>query len=1339
MADQLGPIPIPVPPEIADFPLQPDYDSVQETDALLFTHLFDSPGLKTEQRFYRGPGPRRFRVRKAYLKCQEYDDLKNHWNLARGVWGRFRYKVPVTNEQVWVHYGDPVLRFEHLAGLITGDPGITLVEAKDTDPGPDITASVETTPGRPSDTLVSALLKSEQRLIPLVAIRPRKPTDATLYLSDRRAYINSNVYLPRLLDWSGITQSMNLQNDAASFRFGNADSVWTDLVRTVNLRRATLVFSILHMDTLRILQLWSGAIRNWTIDPASRVIDITAVEGAYELSLAYPRRMISRTCWKKFADGHWCPYGGTEFDRCDKSWEQCQQRGMTHYFGGVVSKVESNLTKIKPISTTVKGWSKSQIQSASQVADSVYQRCLSEIYTDIPSGNKKYKPLAVNCEIAGGRDEGKYYAAIGIVGEGPISGYDSDWANHKLDEIIPHDPKNEYGFRPMMGNDPVADWEFFGIQTAGVEVPPDSTFAAGTAFVDFRRTDEPGLQLSKVSDRSMQVSVTGGLGGWVWTAAGARSWKQPLTNPVWICVNIFLRGIGLKSDVTRAGLIPPAQMEAWLDLDSIIPAASVCDEIVDVMVPKGGGTETQFVFNGIMREQKPLRDWMTEVLNCCAGYYFFLAGRLGIGIRFHSGVVAGNAFTRATVLDQTFSSQHPEPQFNHLTAEFADWEYEWALNSVQVYDIDNALLTGSAGAPRFLAQRISLVGVNGKSQAARLVSSRLKEELGGADQAEQDAARSVSFRTTTIALKIMPGDVCSYEDPSMPSGRVEFRIVSRTLHPDWSMDFTGTPTTDSMYSELVGPKPDDVAADSPPPERKAPTTGQAWMPNEVAAQDPDPFWDYTDLTFALWQDYTLEREGGWEAALVVKGEMTINTFTLGIDPPLIHGVRFTQSGGFLHGGKIYYFCIAHRDGGEFGHYSPVSNVVAIWLPAGSYSNMVTFPLLEAAGAYPGLTLWGGTDVRRMCEQLDMTGLPITTGGSLIFQGPLKTLTWAAPNPFARKARVKAKQIVHGGVAGLQVQEVIGTDKIRAAEWVGATDTWVGQHMTVIADWSDGAAPLWNFTITAFDPETGTITVQPPCVRGTPEDSVEPGDVMIVRSQPTGWTDKSITNALWNNSVNEAQFGVEGMIPGAEKGLLVRIINGTGKGQRRIVTDNDQVTHFIDQAWDVLPAADSIYIVEAPDWVYTAESASPEISQQNQDVEIRMRVSNLANSTVLVGGFCIDERGIETPEEIAVFREIFVWGQPQGVREIELPAEGEEDPEDGLVLDISDSTVRIITAEGETRTAIIPSHHAYFGRTLYIVNEGPGTVILVNEDDVPFSNGDLTLELGPNSSVEITSA
>ena len=1351
--DMLGPVEIPVPPLIGDFPLQGDFESVVELDSLLFTHLFDSPGLKTEQRFYRGPGARRFRVRKSMLRCHEYDDLKTHWNEARGVWARFNFRLYPTDAPVVVRYGDPVLRFEHLAGLLAGDPGLTLIETKDEETGPDITASVQPA-GRPSDALLTALLKSEQKLIPLVVIVPRKPTDPPMYLSDRRCYVNEKVYLPRLQDWGGLTQSMNLNNDSASFRFGNADNVWTELTKTVNLRRATLSFAMLDAVTKTILPLWSGAIRSWTIDGASRVIDISASEGAWELSLLYPTRMISRTCWKEFKSA-WCPYEG-ELTTCDKSWEQCVERDMVLYFGGVRASVQTLLSKIKPITTGVAGYLKSTVQSASQVSDSLYQRVLSEIYTDQPkdAAGKLLPGMQIACEVAAGRDEMDYYAALGVVGEGPLGGYDVNWARHKLDDKMPHDPQKGGGFRGIMGTDPSTPMEYFGINECvplvpGQKacswdlVPPGSTYAAGTAFVDIRRTDEEGLQLSKVSERSITVSVTSGLGGWVWSSPdpASREWKQPLSNPVWIAANVFLRGLGMKADNTRPDLIPAAEMAAWLDLESIIPAADICDLEVPKMV--GEGTERQFVFRGILREQKPVRDWMTEILNGCLGYYYFIHGKLGIGVRIHSGVIAGNGFTRATVLDQSFAAQHTEPTFNHLTGEFADEEYEQQLNHVQVYDIDHAKLIGSNAAPRFMAQRISYVGVSSKSLCARLTSIRLKEELGGGTTEEQDAARAVRFRSTIIALNILPGAVCSYEDPTVPNGRIEFRITRRTLNPDWTIDFEGTPTTDSMYNDAYGPKPDDVPAPSVPPERHSTSHGLAWLANEVSPYEDDPLYDVTDRTFDLWQDYHLSREGGWEASLTVKGEMNVNLCPLGNFPPLIHGVRFHQTGGFLHAGRVYYFVLAQRDGPGHGNFTPMSNTVAVWVPPGPSTARIEFPNIEQTpGGYPGYVLWGQTDPRTMCEQLEMpeTALPDV----LDFIGPLKTRTWGAPNRSARKVRIKAKRIVHAGIAGLQVQEVIGSDQIRAAEFIGSGDDLINQHLTVIADWSDGKAPLWNHTIVAVDPGEGIITVQPSLDRGSPEDSVGVGDVMIVRSQPTSADATSITNTLWQNSVALAQFGADGLEPDAEKGLLIRVIHGKGMGQTRLVKSNTRTTHVIDRPWTVIPDATSIYIVEEPSWSYSGESSTPDVIEPAQDVQVHMRVPNLADTTALVGAFLVDENGVETAEEVADYREIFVWAQPRTVREILIPEPGspeeeEEIANEGVILDVTDMTVRVHSVEGETRNVKIPAWRRYFGRTLYIVNEGPGTLLVKSMDEIPFDNGELEMTVGPHEYVEITGA
>ena len=105
-----------------------------------------------------------------------------------------------------------------------------------------------------------------------------------------------------------------------------------------------------------------------------------------------------------------------------------------------------------------------------------------------------------------------------------------------------------------------------------------------------------------------------------------------------------------------------------------------------------------------------------------------------------------------------------------------------------------------------------------KSQAARIISIRLREELGGTSIAEWKAARQLVFRTTVLALNTEPGMVCSMTHPDMPGGAGEFRVSSWKLNKDYSIDIQGRTTTDSMYDLVAGPKPADVAAAPVPDE-----------------------------------------------------------------------------------------------------------------------------------------------------------------------------------------------------------------------------------------------------------------------------------------------------------------------------------------------------------------------------------------------------------------------------------------------------------------------------------------------------------------------------------------
>lgn len=46
----------------------------------------------------------------------------------------------------------------------------------------------------------------------------------------------------------------------------------------------------------------------------------------------------------------------------------------------------------------------------------------------------------------------------------------------------------------------------------------------------------------------------------------------------------------------------------------------------------GDGTEVQFKFTGVLQEEKPLKDWVTEILMNCMGYYTWANGKFKIGL-----------------------------------------------------------------------------------------------------------------------------------------------------------------------------------------------------------------------------------------------------------------------------------------------------------------------------------------------------------------------------------------------------------------------------------------------------------------------------------------------------------------------------------------------------------------------------------------------------------------------------------------------------------------------------------------------------------------------------------
>ena len=120
---------------------------------------------------------------------------------------------------------------------------------------------------------------------------------------------------------------------------------------------------------------------------------------------------------------------------------------------------------------------------------------------------------------------------------------------------------------------------------------------------------------------------------------------------------MLLRAMGLYGDPSTgsnpAGGSGPASSDqlATFVLPSLIvgdgsgAAEIAADQVTAIL---GSGTETQFQFQGIISSQKPFRDWLTEVLNCCLGFYTWEFGKLKLGCRINASAV--DAYTLANSL-----------------------------------------------------------------------------------------------------------------------------------------------------------------------------------------------------------------------------------------------------------------------------------------------------------------------------------------------------------------------------------------------------------------------------------------------------------------------------------------------------------------------------------------------------------------------------------------------------------------------------------------------------------------------------------------------------------------
>lgn len=830
MPDSIGRISVPEVAASGTFPLVSDYPHRREVRKPMAAHRFGSGEAKIEQRFLLGPAVTRYWFQREWSEPNDTELLREFWEARQGPYQPFAYNAPGdahgdATTPVTCRFDSSVLELEHVTTRVR--TGFYLEELPPSAPAYTVTKTLERFPDA---GFASALLQQEHEIIPLVRIRVSEAAVPDITISDRRCTVGGTLYQARLLSFGGINQSIGGQADDAVFELGNADGVMRLCAADTNLRRAVVELKLYHVGTQTLVNLWAGRVLadgGWEGETSARFV-LRCSDPIQALNLPYPRRTISRRCWKRFNDGLQCPfatqgslngsYPSASASECDKGWETpngCRAHNMDNYHGGIQQDPARALIKLSNTGIAA-GLGRRRETVASIVAESAFHGLpVPEVWTNLST--------AVPGIIVAGRDEDEFYDALAIVSEGPIGAFGT---GHRLDGQAHHGP-GSLGLRTSLGPNP--NTAPFSITNTGGPTPAER--AAGTAFLELRRTDQEGLQLTQAEEHQLTAVVSQGLAGWKWTS-GSRSSVAGAANPIWVAVNAWLRHQRIEG-------ASAAVQEATFDVDAAETAAGYCDASVAKIV--GSGSTTQFVFRGVIGEQRPFRDWLTEILANCLGDFTFKFGKLRLSTRTDS--VSVESFTAGNMLFESLRVTAWPVEATRFVAYFGERRTDSGgvpvaqAENVTAEDEDAAIELGGASEPIYAEASRNFVGTDTRDQAARLATTRLREMVGGVTAVERAQARRIQFETTVLALGCEPGQVIRVTHGEVPGGDQEYRVETWEMLPDWRVVITARPSTNSMYDLTVGSTAADVEPDALPDESTPELEAQP-VTNFDAQEDP---------------------------------------------------------------------------------------------------------------------------------------------------------------------------------------------------------------------------------------------------------------------------------------------------------------------------------------------------------------------------------------------------------------------------------------------------------------------------------------------------------------------
>jgi hypothetical protein len=254
---------------------------------------------------------------------------------------------------------------------------------------------------------------------------------------------------------------------------------------------------------------------------------------------------------------------------------------------------------------------------------------------------------------------------------------------------------------------------------------------------------------------------------------------------------------------------------------------------------------------------------------------------------------------------------------------------------------------------------------------------------------------------------------------------------------------------------------------------------------------------------------------------------------------------------------------------------------------------ITIPNVVWSANAAGYRVFAGPDSMHMWSVFDDNTTPSSI--EIDSLAPLYTLTGydvGRPDINANSFRVIVTKIRHAGIWGAGVTAV-GTHTLTIPH-APTVDEYAGRVISRLASSTiinnvltpsqrDGLSigGGLHMAVSAND-NAGVITV--PNTLGTGGENVAVGDAFVVRA----YANIASANTIGDSGF-VSDFAPSGLATDAEKGKLVWIYSGKGKGQIASIASNTGTTCTIDGAWQVVPDSTSAWMILEPSEAITAET------------------------------------------------------------------------------------------------------------------------------------------------------